>query len=129
MAEVLRGPAGPVTRHIQERAFIVREAARAKAPVKSGCLRSSIVVRYEDHVGGVAARIVADTTACSPDRKSYALFVHNGTKPHVIQGNPTLAFFWPNGPDGAGMYYFGSVNHPGTKANPFLADALPLAVV
>jgi hypothetical protein len=129
VAELMRSPAGAPGRFLIERAEIVRQAARAKAPVKDGCLRSSIVKRLEVRPEGLAVRIVADTTPCDPQRRSYALFVNNGTKPHVIQGNPLLSFFWAAGPQGAGQYVMASVNHPGTKAQPFLTDALPLAIV
>jgi hypothetical protein len=128
VAEVMRSPAGPGARFLMERAEIVRQAARAKAPVRDGCLRSSIVKRLEVRPEGLAVRIVADTTPCSPERKSYALFVEEDTKPHVIEGNPTLAFHW-NGPEGFGLYFFQSVQHPGTMGKHFMRDALPLAVV
>ena len=128
MAELLHSPAGPVGRHVITRGEIVKQAARAKAPRKSGCLQGSIVKRIEERPEGIAVRVVADTTPCSPKRESYALYVEEGTRPHVIQGNPTLAFFWPSGPDGPGMYFFGSVNHPGTRGVHFLKDALPLAI-
>jgi hypothetical protein len=56
----------------------------------------------------------------------YAVFVHEGTKPHIIapKDGGTLAFLWPA--MGPGMFFFKSVNHPGTKANKFLSDNLPL---
>ena len=129
MAELLRSPSGPVYRMLFARGEVVRQAAKAKAPVKSGCLRDSIVKRMEERAEGLACRVVADTTPCSPKRTSYALFVEEGTRPHTIQGNPTLSFFWPTGPDGPGLYHFASVNHPGTKGIHFMRDALPLAAV
>lgn len=46
-------------------------------------------------------------------------FITEGTKPHIIRGNPILAFFWERGPEGPGKYFFRHVNHPGTEANPF----------
>jgi len=49
---------------------------------------------------------------------AYALFVHEGTKPHVIRPkNPggVLAFMV-----GGNMVFTRKVNHPGTKKNPFL---------
>jgi hypothetical protein len=128
VAELMRSPAGPPGRYLIERAEVVRQAARAKAPVRDGCLRSSIVKRLEVRPEGLAVRIIADTTPCSPTRKSYALFVEEDTKPHIIEGNPTLAFQWDHGPSGAGLYFFASVSHPGTRGKHFMRDALPLAV-
>ena len=45
----------------------------------------------------------------------YAEFVDEGTAPHTIepQGNYPLRFFWDSGPNGAGTYYYRSVQHPG----------------
>ena len=49
--------------------------------------------------------------------KKYAYFVHQGTKPHLIQGNPLLAFNWKK----IGRFMIlRSVNHPGTKPQPWL---------
>ena len=36
-----------------------------------------------------------------------------GTRPHVIRGNPFLAFFWPKAPGGPADVVFAKVNHPG----------------
>lgn len=47
----------------------------------------------------------------------YALFVHNGTKPHTIKAKNKKALKTPFG-------YKKSVKHPGTKANPYLLNAL-----
>ena len=132
MAELLRGPSGPVFRHLAERATVVQMAARAKAPRRTGCLQASIVKRVEENpISGFAIRIVADTRPCSPKRISYALFVEEGTKPHEIKakGDGVLAFHWDHGPNGPGLYFFKSVQHPGTKGVHFMRDALPLAVV
>lgn len=130
MAALLRGPTGPVTRHLIERATVVQMAAKAQAPRRTGCLQDSIVKRVEDSPLGVVIRIVADTTPCSPERKSYAYYVHEGTEPHeiVARNASVLAFYWATGPDGPGTYFFRSVHHPGTPPNRFLTDNLPLAV-
>jgi hypothetical protein len=123
MQALLRSPTGPVGLHLIERAEVVKQAARAKAPRRTGCLQESIVKRVEeDAVTGFRIRIVCDTQSCSPTRTSYALWVHNGTQPHVIEGNPTLSFMWHGE-----RVFFSRVNHPGSKAQPFLADALKLA--
>jgi hypothetical protein len=130
MAALLRGPTGPVTRHLIERATVVQMAAKAQAPRRTGCLQDSIVKRVEETPLGTIVRIVADTTPCSPERISYAYYVHEGTPPHTIQAKNAgvLAFFWENGPDGPGTYFFREVHHPGTAPNRFLTDNLPLAV-
>lgn len=46
-------------------------------------------------------------------------YIKFGTRPHEIRGNPMLKFFWDTGPRGAGVYFFRSVHHPGTKPNPY----------
>jgi hypothetical protein len=125
MAELLRSPTGPVGRHLVERGEIVKQAAKAKAPRRTGCLADSIVKRFEDRTEGLAVIIQCDTTSCSPERKSYALYVHEGTRAHTIiaKEGSALSFIWHGE-----RVFFTSVNHPGTKAQPFLRDALPLAV-
>ena len=130
LAELLRSPTGPVGVHLISRGEVVKQAARAKAPVKTGCLQGSIEKRVEENPAtGFLIRIVSDTTPCSPERKSYSLFVHNGTKEHVVEAKgKALAFHWDRGPEGPGMYFFQSVTIPAMRGRPFLADALPLAV-
>lgn len=51
----------------------------------------------------------------------WALYVHRGTRPHRIDGNPLLSFYWPK----AGKQMVRPfVNHPGTRPNRFLLDAV-----
>lgn len=121
MAELLHSPAGPIARHLIERATKVQMAARAQAPRRTGCLQESIVKRVETHGGEIAIRIVSDTTPCSPSRTSYSLYVHEGTVPHDIPG----AFGIPS-PFGIGGRFDGKF-HPGTAPNRFLTDNLHLA--
>lgn len=121
MAYLLRSPAGPVGRFLTERATVVQAAAKAQAPRRTGCLEDSIVKRFESAGDEMMVRIVSDTSPCSPEHKSYSLFVHEGTVPHDIPN----AFGW--GPEfGIGGRFDGRF-HPGTKANRFLADNLHLA--
>ena len=84
----------------------------------------------EEGPEGVIVRVVSDTTPCSPTRTSYSWWVHEGTQPHPIRAvnAQVLAFFWANGPDGPGTYFFREVMHPGTRPNKFLSDNLALAV-
>jgi hypothetical protein len=121
LAYLLRSPAGPVGRFLTERATVVQAAAKQQAPRRTGCLQDSIVKRFESDGDQMAIRIVSDTSPCSPEHKSYSLFVHEGTAPHDIPG----AFGIP-APFGVGGR-FGGKFHPGHGANRFLADSLHLA--
>lgn len=49
----------------------------------------------------------------------HASFVDEGTSPHVIEGNPLLAFEW----EGQTVIVH-SVQHPGTQANPFFSEGV-----
>ena len=52
-------------------------------------------------------------------------FIQEGTIRHPISAvrGMALRFFWAEGPQGPGIYFFKSVNHPGTAANPFMKRA------
>lgn len=48
----------------------------------------------------------------------YARAVHDGSRPHMIVGNPFLTFRWKGV-----LCHFRYVNHPGTKPRPFITVA------
>ncbi len=54
---------------------------------------------------------------------AYRWFVIGGTRPHVIEAKvgQALHFFWVQA---GGFVFFKSIQHPGTKANPFIDRAL-----
>lgn len=127
LAEVLRGPNGPVARRmIEDAEDVKREAQRLvgvsepdpvprRQPHRPGTLRDSIVKRAVERDGEFAMQVGSEVP--------YALFHHEGTVPHVIRAvkAPRLVFFWPK----AGrVVAFPSVNHPGTRPNRFLVNAL-----
>jgi hypothetical protein len=121
MAELLHSPAGIVGRMLIERSTRVQMAAKTQAPRRTGCLQGSIVKRAETFGDELAIRIQSDTTSCSPSRKSYSLFVHNGSEPHDIPNA------WGLGPTfGIGGRFSGKF-HPGHGPNRFLSDNLHLA--
>lgn len=70
---------------------------------------------------GRQIRVFSD--AVNSRGQSYARFVIKGTRPHVIRARnqPNLKFFWING--GIPMR-IRRVNHPGTRPNNFLVEAL-----
>jgi hypothetical protein len=112
LAAELRGPEGAVHRELGVRAGKLRERARQKVGVSEQVkphLRDAIVARPTRtgwEVGTVGV--------------SYAVYHHEGTRPHRIQGNPLLVFYWPKV---GRVVYLRHVDHPGTRANRFLVDA------
>jgi len=98
------------------------------APKKTGTFARGITFRTYDR--GHATQMKAYATG----EHGYLLkWIREGTKPHPIprggsaemmaKGYP-LRFYWEKGPAGPGIYRFWSVNHPGTKPNPFIEDTV-----
>lgn len=79
-------------------------------PIKTGRLRGSFQVGFS----ALAAVLKPSVT--------YALFVHEGTAPHVIRPVSAKALYW-RGAD----HPVKSVNHPGTRANRFMVSGLAAA--
>lgn len=103
----------------KKRAQKVYGAAYATAPDKTGYLKSQLRVSRSRDVRG-RYETGWDVQSNAP----YSLYVIKGTKPHKIEGNPLLGFFWPK----VGQFVvFASVDHPGTRANNFLSRALRAA--
>jgi len=119
IAVLLRGPQGPVMRRNAQDAELVKQEAIRTAPEgtgpTAGNLRSHIVKRLGTFNNRPCYFVGI------PSGVPYAGFVSRGTPPHVIFGNPLLVFYWAK----AGrMMFVRSVNHPGTKPNPYLTNAL-----
>lgn len=71
---------GPVGRHLARIAIRVETAAKARCPVDTGRLRSSITWRIEVDSKGVVAIVGTNV--------EYAVFVHGGTR--YMSGRPFL---------------------------------------
>jgi hypothetical protein len=124
LAELLRGPNGPVYRMQLENGELVKREAQRLCPVAKpepgarrarapGTLRDSIVKRIRQGPEGPIVEVGSEDPV--------ALWVHEGTQPHLIEGNPLLVFFWAK----AGrVVAFPRVNHPGNAPNRFLVQAL-----
>lgn len=108
---------GDVTAYTKGKAGRVAAEARRRAPVKTGALRASIRVAQSRDVLGRYA-VGYDVSASVP----YALFVHEGTAPHIIR--PRRAGGLLRFQVGGQTVFAREVKHPGTRPNPFLADAL-----
>lgn len=110
-------PRGPIRTDLRRRGRQVRRRARQLVGVETGALRQSITMEELDTL---------TTPAVSVGSKlPYALLHHDGTPPHVILPNSRrLLRFKVAGK----IVYAERVQHPGTKANPFLAQALREAI-
>lgn len=89
----------------------VKAEARSNAPVRTGAMRQSITSMVDPNP--LAGRV----SVLQP----YAKYVEFGTRPHVIVPKSANALVFKAG----GVLVFTKrVNHPGTRANPFLQRAL-----
>lgn len=88
-------------------------SAQAATPVDTGTLRGSIHAG-ELEGGGASMRILVQTGG---EASAYAIYVHEGTGPHVIlpREKEALAF---------GGVVVRKVNHPGTRAYKYLEGPL-----
>lgn len=114
LIKLTTAPGMPVVKLANQLGRRVTNSAKQRAPVDTGNLRNSIRQEPVKVSGGVVSfSVVADA--------DYASFVHDGTRPHVIRPRnaKVLAFS-----AGGTMVFASKVNHPGTKARPFLRNAL-----
>lgn len=86
--------------------------AKRYCPVDTGALKESIEHHLED------CDLIVSATGGAGGR-TYAAYVELGTEPHVILPKHKRALFWEGAP-----HPVGKVNHPGTRAQPFLRPAL-----
>lgn len=113
---MLRSPQGPVGRDIERRANLVAADARSRAPGSMG----QYIPAPEMGTAGVE---VSAVITCTHPAVHYVL---KDTRPHSIRPIPpkrALRFTV-----GGRITFAKHVNHPGTKAQPFLQDALHQAV-
>lgn len=88
----------------------VSSFAKDLAPYATGNLESDIQI-FDDNISNLEIEIGNSKLA------PYAVFVHEGTKPHEIKPKNAKALKTPFG-------YRKKVNHPGTKARPYLQLAV-----
>lgn len=128
MADMLRSPGGIVMRDLTDRATRVQLAAQsqAKSTTKGSGRLAAGITKRPARIGLNPLIMVGCWNI------PYAIYVHEGTKPHIIRARnaKALAFKWAANPSThpSGLSFFASVNHPGTKPNRFLSDNLHLAV-
>ena len=105
-----------VKRAVDRTRIDVQNEARRRAPVDTGRLRSSIVSRAEGS-GRSVGYVVGSNV-------NYAAAVEYGTAPHVIKPKYKQALYWPGA-----AHPVAQVNHPGTKAQPFLRPAIEMTEI
>lgn len=117
-AELLLSPSGPVGRHLIKLGNKLERLAQHDVGVKTGALRASITSRLTVQSTGLVM------TVGSANRVAY--LHHEGTKPHVILPRRANALrFEMHGK----IVIARKVNHPGTKANPYLSGNLARVVL
>ena len=107
-------------RRISLRTEALAESLCPVAPENGGALRKAHFRRESlDAAFGWRMQIGAN--------KSYAYSVHQGTHPHpiVAKNAGALHFNWPKA---GGFVFFVSVNHPGTKPQPWLWRAANIII-
>jgi hypothetical protein len=116
---VLNNPKGELGVELYKRAKRMARHAKNQAPIGSGptagrLKRSIKVYRHERYTKGQTIRIGTSV--------SYAPYVHEGTRPHLIlPKNPAGALkFVPKG--GTMVIVTKRVKHPGSRPNRFLTD-------
>lgn len=105
-------------KRIRKMSRLIANQARVNVPVDTGFLGQSIQEDPPRWTGPL--RVEGSVTAHAP----YAVFVHQGTKPHVIRARNAKALrFGVPWPHPTRTIFRVSVNHPGTKPRPFLLNA------
>ncbi|MCM6774982.1 HK97 gp10 family phage protein [Nocardia sp. CDC159] len=113
LAHQVTGPGGVLTRAVARLARRITNNASQRAPVDTGNLRRMIAT---DPITFTPGHVHGGVTA----RAKYSRWVHDGTSPHVIRPRGRKALrFTVDGRTVFARY----VNHPGTRARPFLLNA------
>ena len=113
LRRVLGGISDEVRQAVERTGIDVANEARRRAPVDTGRLRASIVSQPE-YTGRKVGYAVGTNV-------NYGAAVEYGTAPHVIKPVNKKALFWPGA-----RHPVGKVNHPGTRAQPFLRPAVEM---
>ena len=93
----------------------------ADAHTKTGALARSLFLRPE----GEDAWIIGHNQQTAP----HALFVHWGTRAHIIRPRDKKALRWPSGQGAGTRFLFAQfVRHPGYEGDPWLVKAADNAV-
>ena len=93
---------------IKKSIYEIERGSKQRTPIDTGRLRSSYQTEFRPLYGSLSPTV------------NYAIFVHEGTKPHIIRAvnKKVLA------DKKRGIIFGPVVHHPGTKAQPFLKEGV-----
>jgi hypothetical protein len=129
MRMMLQGPDGMTMCELHRRANIVLVRARAQIPIGHvhagyrnytqgrGNLRDSL---FKKGVTGATPTVIIGSN------DPVALYVHEGTRPHIIKPRKATVLVFTMGSE---TVFAKTVHHPGAKPNRFLSDNLKFAVI
>lgn len=100
-----------IQKAVEQTVLLVNKTAKRTAPSNTAELRKSIRSSVNGMSGSVEVGI------------SYAVAVHEGTRPHIIVPKNKKALANKR----TGQMFGKRVNHPGTKAQPFLREAVEMS--
>lgn len=107
---------GMVWLHTEGLVIRITTLAKLYAPVRTGRLRQSITgITIRTGPLGVAGLVGANV--------DYAVYVHEGTRPHTIRPKDGREFVTFRTSSGR-QVFAKEIHHPGTKPHPFLRRAL-----
>lgn len=118
MRAVLTGRNSAAVQLVQKAQRQTLTRAKVTSPVDSGALRNSHVAEPIKVSGD---KVTTEISVEGGAKQDYAMYVHEGTKPHVIKPRRKKVLSW-KGPEG--RVFATAVNHPGTEPRPWLRLAL-----
>lgn len=111
---------GPVGAHLRKAARSIEVHAMSHAGFDTGRLVASIDSAFGHDAGMLTVHVGANPNG---QEVGYALYHHEGTRPHPIHARNVQYLRFPDRKTGQ-IRYAKSVYHPGTKANPYLTQTL-----
>ena len=105
--------AGEIVNDAKDLAPIGPDRIVNNTEIQGGNLQADIKV-WDDNVSNLEIEVG------NSDLTPYAKFVHEGTRPHIIRPKNKRGLANKK----TGVFFGKKVNHPGTKANPYLQNAV-----
>lgn len=109
----------------------VEQTAQAMCPKDTGALADSIsgsVVPGANVTQSGLTTVAVGEVSAGDETAPYAVYVHEGTAPHPIEPRQAPMLVFPSRRSGITVFTK-HVDHPGTRANPFLWNALKASIV